>query len=279
MFSLSTALLAFFVGIVGAIFGGTQTFICTGFAGIFIYLLKAAGIESPFLMDTLLNTVFLPAIIFNAATVSTAFAARKYDIEGWDVNHSLLFTHDPAVMLVSGLGGLVGYLVFVFAQLLHLPADAGSFSVILVGVLTRLFLGHGHWVNPNATAYYKKEGARYWVFQAINALGVCGLTAIALSYVTPDFYTVGFNISAALILLSGFDTQHRTYPTTHHETLVVGYAMLMTGGNVLIAICFGILANLIYLLFARYCNENCDTHIDPPAVAIEACSLILFTLF
>ena len=131
MFSWSTALLSFFVGIVGAIFGGTQTFICTGFAGIFIYLLKATGVESPFLMDTLLNTVFLPAIIFNAATVSTAFAARKYDIEGWDVNHSLIFTHDPVVMLVSGLGGLVGYLVFVFAQMIHLPADAGSFSVIL----------------------------------------------------------------------------------------------------------------------------------------------------
>ena len=203
MFSWSTALLSFFVGIVGAIFGGTQTFICTGFAGIFIYLLKATGVESPFLMDTLLNTVFLPAIIFNAATVSTAFAARKYDIEGWDVNHSLIFTHDPVVMLVSGLGGLVGYLVFVFAQMIHLPADAGSFSVILVGVLTRLLLGHGHWINPDATAYYQKEGPRYWVFQVINALGVCGLTAIALSYVTPDFYTVGFNISAALILLSG----------------------------------------------------------------------------
>lgn len=33
MFSASTALLAFFVGIVGCIFGGTQTFIVTGFVG------------------------------------------------------------------------------------------------------------------------------------------------------------------------------------------------------------------------------------------------------
>ena len=51
-----------------------------------------------------------------------------------------------------------------------------------------------------------------------------------------------------------------------------------TGGNVVVSVLFGLLANVFYLLFARYCNENCDTHIDPPAVAIAACSLILWTL-
>ena len=154
MFSASTALLAFFVGIVGCIFGGTQTFIVTGFVGLFIYALQAVGITNAFLSETLMNTVFLPAIIFNAATVSTAYAARHYDIDGWDVNHSLLFTHDPFVSLLAGLGGVAGYLVFVFARAINLPADQGSFSVIVIGVLARLLLGHGNWVNPDATPYY-----------------------------------------------------------------------------------------------------------------------------
>ncbi len=279
MFDMTTAALAFLLGIVGGIFGGTQTFVVTGFAGILIYVLQAAGVTSAFLTDTLLNTVFLPAVIFNAATVSTALAARRgYDIEGWDVTHSLLFTHDPIVMLAAGFGGLAGYLVFAAAQALGVPADQGSCSVILIGVLTRLFLGHGHWVNPEATAYYQREGVRYWIFQLVNAVGICGVTAIVLSHVDPAYYTIGFSISAALILLGSYDTQHKTYPTTHHETLVVGYAMGATGGNVVVSVLFGMLANLIYLLFARYCNENCDTHIDPPAVAIAACSLILWTL-
>ena len=116
MFSASTALLAFFVGIVGCIFGGTQTFIVTGFVGLFIYALQAVGIQSEFLTETLMNTVFLPAIIFNAASVSTAYAAKHYDIEGWDINHSLLFTHDPIVSILAGLGGVAGYLVFAFAR-------------------------------------------------------------------------------------------------------------------------------------------------------------------
>lgn len=278
MFSASTALLAFFLGIVGAIFGGTQVFIVTGFAGLFIYALKAAGVESAFLTDTLLNTVFLPAVIFNAASVSTAFAARKgYDVEGWDVTHSLLFTHDPVVMLTAGLGGLAGYLVFAVAVTLGVPADQGSCSVIIIGVLTRLLLGNGHWVNPEATAYYQREGVNYWIFQLINATAICGVTAMVLSQVDSAYYTIGFSISAALILLSTFDVQHKTYPTTHHETLVVGYAMAATGGNVVLATIFGMIANLIYLLFARYCNENCDTHIDPPAVAIAIMSFILWT--
>lgn len=278
MFSASTALLAFCVGIVGSIFGGTQTFIVTGFAGLFIYGLKAAGVDSPFLMGTLLNTVFLPAVIFNAASVSTAYASRKYDIEGWDINHSLLFTHDPMVSLIAGLGGLAGYLLFAFAQFIDLPADQGSFSVIVLGVITRLVFGKGYWVNPEATSYYKQEGVRYWLFQFVNSIGICGLEAIALAQVPEEFYSVGFSVSAALIILTGFDSQRRTYPTTHHETLVVGYALAATGGNILVAVLFGMLSNLIYLLFARYCNTDCGTHIDPPAVAIGICSLILFNL-
>ena len=279
MFDASTAALAFLLGIFGAIIGGTQTFIMTGVAGLFIYALQAAGVASVFMTDTLLNTVFLPAIIFNAATVSTAFAARRgYDINGWDITHSLLFTHDPAVMLMAGVGGLVGYLVFTFARAIGLPADQGSFSVIVVGVATRALLGHGHWVNEQATAYYREAGGRYWLFQLVNATAVCGTTAIVLSHVEPAFYSVGFSISASLLLLQTYDPDRRTYPTTHHETLCVGYAMAATGGNVVASVLFGMLANLVYLLFARYCNERCDTHIDPPAVAIELVSLILWTL-
>ena len=279
MFSVTTAALSFFLGIVGAIIGGTQAFIMVGVAGLFIYALQAAGVSSAFLTDTLLNTVFLPAIIFNAATVSTALAAKRgHKIDGWDVTHSLLFTHDPVVMFTAGLGGLAGYLVFVLAQMLNIPADQGSFSVIIIGVLTRLVLGDGHWKNPNATAYYNEQGVNYWIFQLINAVGVCGVTAIVLSQVPPEFYTVGFSISAALLLLQSYDRQGLTYPTTHHETLIVGYAMAATGGNVVVSVLFGMLSNLIYLLFARYFNERCDTHLDPPAVAIEICSLILWTL-
>ena len=119
---------------------------------------------------------------------------------------------------------------------------------------------------------------RYRLRRRVSCVACCRGWDLGLSPAAPAYYTLGFPVSAALILLSTFDVQHKTYPTTHHETLVVGYAMGATGGNVVVAVLFGLLANLIYLLFARYCNENCDTHIDPPAVAIAICSFILWTL-
>ena len=115
-----------------------------------------------------------------------------------------------------------------------------------------------------------------WALLIVLA-GVISCWGLHLTQTFPAKVRIG--IYSFLILLSGFDTQRRTYPTTHHETLVVAYAMAATGANVALSIAFGMLSNLIYLLFARYFNENCDTHIDPPAVAIEICSLILFTCF
>ena len=49
MFSLSSIILAFFAGILGTLIGGTQTFICTGFVGLLIFLLEHVGVNTTFL--------------------------------------------------------------------------------------------------------------------------------------------------------------------------------------------------------------------------------------
>ena len=46
MFSLLSIILAFFAGILGALIGGTQTFICTGFVGLLIFLLEHVGVDT-----------------------------------------------------------------------------------------------------------------------------------------------------------------------------------------------------------------------------------------
>ena len=48
MFSLLSIILAFFAGILGALIGGTQTFICTGFVGLLIFLLEHVGVDTTF---------------------------------------------------------------------------------------------------------------------------------------------------------------------------------------------------------------------------------------
>lgn len=273
------AAFSFGVGILGAMFGGIQTFICTGFAGIVVYILKAAGVEPTLLGDSVLNTLLLPAIIFNGSAVATAAAARRYpQIKGWDITRSLIFTHDPLVMLVGGVAGMGGYLLFSLLTHIGLPADAGSVSIVIFGVVTRLTLSTGRKWNPGATAYYRKEGVRYWVFQTINCLAVAVVFAFILHEAGPQFYGVGFSISA-LLLIFGYAGDGQKVPTTHQITNIVGVTLGLTGGNMILAVVFGLIANTIYLVFSKYFNEDCSTHIDGPAVGIAATTLLLNIIF
>ena len=95
MFSLSSIILAFFAGILGTLIGGTQTFICTGFVGLLIFLLEHVGVNTTFLNEALSNNLFLPCIIFNAAGLATAYAGTKHEIRGVETSRSLAFTNDP----------------------------------------------------------------------------------------------------------------------------------------------------------------------------------------
>ena len=273
-------LFSFGVGILGAMLGGIQTFICTGFAGIIVYALKAAGVEPTLLGDTVLNMLLLPAIIFNGSAVATAVAAKKYpdQLQGWDISRSLIFLHDTGVMLVGGIAGALGYLLFSLFTHIGLPTDAGASAIIILGVIVRLTLSNGRKWNPDATTYYREQGFSYWVFQTVNCIAVAGVLGFILREAVPDFYGVGFSISAALLLF-GYAGDGQKVPTTHQITAVVGTALTLTGGNLLIAIAFALISNHIYLVFAKYFNEDCSTHIDPPAVGIVVASLLLNLIF
>ena len=85
-------------------------------------------------------------------------------------------------------------------------------------------------------------------------------------------------ISAALLIF-GYAGDGQKVPTTHQITSVVGTALGLTGGNVAIAVLFALISNHIYLVFAKYFNEDCSTHIDPPAVGILVGSLLANLLF
>lgn len=274
------AVFAFGVGILGAMFGGVETFICTGFAGIVVYTLKAAGVEPTLLGDSVLNTLLLPAIIFNGAAVATAVAARKYpdDVKGWDITRSLIFAHDTGVMLAGGAAGMGGYLLFSLLSHLGLPADAGSFAIVIFGVAVRLTLSTGRKWNPQATEYYREQGWRYWVYQSVTCIAIATVFALLLHDAGPEFYGVGFSISAALLLF-GYAGDGQKVPTTHQITNIVGVTLGLTGGNIVLAVLFGWIANMLYLVFSKYFNEDCSTHIDGPAVAIAVTTLVLNLVF
>ncbi len=272
--SLESAVLAFIAGCAGTIIGGTQTFIATGFIGILVALLQHAGADATFLNDVVLNHFFLPCIIFNGAAVATAVASKKYDIRGIETYRSLAFTNDPLILISGGIAGLAGYAIYFYANKIGLNMDVGSLSVVLVQVVARLLLADkDHYINRNNLRRLKYPDWYALSYQLLFT--VCISFAMAYFALKTKLYTIGFSISALSLIFSFTDSG---FPSTHHITLVTGYAAMVTG-NLWISVLFGVLAQVIFFLFAAVCNTDCETHIDPPAVAIAILSFVLFNFF
>lgn len=266
-------ILALLAGGAGALIGGTQTFIITGFVGIVSYILQACGVDTYFFNTYVLNMFFLPCIIFNGAVVATAYSAKHYNILGHQTNRSLAFTNDVLVIVMGALGGLGGYLIYALANQLQLPMDTGALSVLTIGTLVRFFLNDHQKMNKEKLNHLQTCPIKELSFQLLMALIVS--SAMAYFAYQTKFYTIGFSISA-LSLIFGFTDS--AFPSTHHTTLVTGYAVMQTG-SLGLGILFGVISHLISYIFGEIFNTDCGTHVDPPAVAIALCSFVLFVFF
>lgn len=273
MFDIQTIILAFVAGGVGTLIGGTQTFIITGFIGIIVFALQCCGVPTQFLNDVVLNTFFLPCIIFNGAGFATAYATKHYPIRGVETGRSLAFTHDPLVILSGGVAGVVGYFIYAFANAVHIPMDTGALSVAIVGLLGRLLFNQEQNYNQAGIDFIKKHDWKVLSYELLLAVFIS--YAMSFFALKTGLYTIGFSISALSLI---FGLSDRAFPATHHVTLVAGYAVMYTQ-NILIGVLFGVLAEIIFFVFGIIFNTDCGTHIDPPAIAIGICSLLIFTIF
>ncbi len=271
--NLQYFVLAFFSGALGSMIGGTASFVMTGFIGILSVVLAASGVNVTLFNDQFLNLVFMPCVCFNGACAAMAYSAnvKHYGNNGADGNRSMYFTQDPTVLLVGGIFGVIGYSIYTLLTYLGFPADQGAVSVMTVGFIVRFLFGTHKWKNRNANIIFRKEVRKLWPFQICFAAVVAYVVAYFVDLT--GLTSIGFSVSALSLI---FAFSHPDFPATHHISMVAGYAVMQTG-NIFIAVLFGILAQLIFILFTQYFNTDLDTHIDGPAVAIATCSLIIFT--
>lgn len=265
-------ILSFFAGILGAVTGGTQVFILTGIVGILVNVLSLNGIVIPFLTDIILNLILVPCISFNGAAAATAYAAKHHDIRGIDTNRSLLFTKDYKVFAVAGVGGVIGYLLLSLFTYFNLPTDIGGFVVVLVGYGIRIIF-KGKLVNKEQFLPSRQAFISMFSFQIVFAIIIGLFTAFIVN--ATGITGFGFSLSAASLY---FTFKYPSFPATHQMTMVAGYAFAQTG-NLLITVLFSIAAQIIFTIYGMKCNTDCDTHIDPPAVAIASLSFIIFMFF
>lgn len=270
---LTQVILAFCAGAVGTVIGGMEAFIVYGVIALIGFILSVCGVDVATYNTYVANLFFLPAVMFSATVPATGYAAKHYDIQSWEIDRSLAFAHDPMTFLIGGFTGVCGFLLFTFAVYAGIPMDQGSFSVVTVALLSRLIFPRPQIINKDALRVIN-DGQR-WGFLALMTIVIAIPTAFFVQLTGNA--SIGFIFSAISLLLQLFP-KTRDFPTTHQITMVTGYAMLASG-NIGIAVLFALLAELIFTLFADFFNMGCGTHIDPPAVSIGLCSLIIFLIF
>jgi hypothetical protein len=269
---------AFGGGAFGALLGGIPVFILTGVLAIIGGVLGLAGIAEPTIGNITFGSFLGPHIAFSAACASAAFAANKRKTleNASNVLKPLYGINDYTVILVGGVFGVVGFLFhYLYGTVLGLKTDLPALTVFTVLMIARLLFG-----KTGPIGKYKGTGKRMWLSDSktlinhivlgavigivVGGVGISMMNSGVSAKAMSTYAIVCFGISAVslIFLQTGF-----SIPVTHHITLPVAVAVVLTG-NLFIAITIGIISAVLWVIACNTINSHCDTYIDPPATTI-----------
>jgi hypothetical protein len=269
---------AFGGGAFGALLGGIPVFILTGVLAIIGGVLGLAGIAEPTIGNITFGSFLGPHIAFSAACASAAFAANKRKTldNASNVVKPLYGINDYTVILVGGVFGVVGFLFhYLYGTVLGLKTDLPALTVFTVLMISRLLFG-----KTGPIGKYTGTGKRMWLPDSktlinhivlgavigivVGGVGISMMNSGVSAKAMSTYAIVCFGISAVslIFLQTGF-----SIPVTHHITLPVAVAVVLTG-NLFIAIIIGIISAVLWIIAGNTINSHCDTYIDPPATTI-----------
>lgn len=312
MFSILDLIVAAGGGAFAAAIGAQTSFTFTGFAYLFgmAGLLAAPNSEAlgGFIDYVAFGPVFGPHIAWAGGAAATAYAGKMGYIEHGRLVAQPLTLNRPDIFLVGAVFGMGGYATNI--GLAQIPGfgeglgwtDTVALTVVLSHVVARVLFGvktrsifgpypygplgtgeGSHWVEHQerwsmTTIHGFFSGLIFaagavWVIQNFGADSVIG----------GKIFLIGWAISALtlLYLSTGVPT-----PVTHHMTIIGALAAakflivfsLSPLAAVLIGAVFGAIAGLVGEALARLMNNNGDTHIDPPALAIFPMTTVIFAI-
>jgi hypothetical protein len=291
---------AFGGGVIGAYLGALPAFIMTGVFATIGGLATAAGAPADIAVGAFAFGSFLgPHVAFAGGVAAAGYAGRKKKLEcGADILSSLNGLGAPDVLMVGGLFGVLGYLVWYLVGLTPFGAitDRPGFTVFVLAVVTRLVFG-----STGLTGKYTGTEKRQWISRGNamwNTIVLGGGIGVAVSFVAASlaaggasdtvmgiFPIICFGFSAITLIFTqtGF-----ACPATHHITLPAGLAAVAGiaawgSAGALLGVLFGILSAVFGDFVGKTFNSYVDSHIDPPATTIFvmtcAVSLVKMAIF
>lgn len=280
-------LVAFGGGIFGAAIGALPAFSFVGILtmlGVAIQLAVAPEASDFFGVPF---GVFGPHVGgFASGVAAAAYAAKKGKLDtGRNIVTAGMGLNSPDVLLVGGIFGALGYLIFWL--LTFIPSfsptlawtDMPGMTVVISAFIARFAWGTcglcGK-AEPGQKFFAPTDATMWLVFQShrgqLMMIGIGGGLLggwLGLTYGTPGVL-LAFGISAASLL---FLTLGVLTPVTHHIMMpaaIVGAA----SGSILWAAIAGLICAFTGEFFARLFLTHGDTHIDPPACTIALMTMV-----
>jgi hypothetical protein len=313
--SLSTLLICFGGGIVGAAFGGLWSII---FVGILVFagcLIVIAGGSDFVLLQIGFGPIFGPqagGFVSGAAAVCYSVGIKKNHPSGSakDVLSPLVGTSWD-VLAVGGIFGVFGWALQHVLLLIPIinQFDCIALTVALASLLARyLFLKEMPWGKPESIKQYGLLGTNnyaiswcgwqsppltiavlglgasimsvamaYGLKQLLDPMAAKGLISGAGAFLAP--LTIGFAI--ALVNLVGLQLGSgsiQKVPVYHCQAIISALGFLVTG-SFAAGVILGVLSGYLQELVARLTYNHASSHLDPPVTTIGIATFIINILF
>lgn len=279
---------AFAGGLMGAALGGLPVFILCGVAAMIGAGLALSGADGSFDTIVTFGPLLGPQISFAGGAAAAVYAARIGKLgSGRDIASALMGLNRPDVLLIGGLFGALGYVLWwALAQLTI--GDIGAtnpiaLSIVLTALIARVAFGK---TGPFGKV---RAGDNRWRASDVGSwlpwqndpkqlvlLGLGG--GIVASWTTlqaPQLAVLGFGIATVGLVFLQFGTK---VPVWHHVALAAAQVMVVAGGDFYWGVTFGLMAAFIGEFWACVFTAHGDSHIDPPSAALATTFTIMALL-
>jgi hypothetical protein len=278
-FSILWLVAAFGGGVLGAALGALPIFILCGAAAIVGAGINLATGSGNFSNLVAWGPVLGPQISFAGGAAAAVYAMKKGKLaNGRDIASALMGLNSPDVLLVGGLFGVIGYLLWwAFAQL---PAIGGlgftnpiALSIVVNALIARLAFGKTGLfgkVRSGDNRWRASEVGNWlpWMSKPSQLLMVGLGFGVVVSYCTvqePKLAGLWFGFAALSLVFLQFGVK---VPVWHHVALSAELVIAAAGGDIWWGLAFAFLAIYLGEFYAMLFTAHGDNHVDPPSAAL-----------
>jgi hypothetical protein len=270
-------LASFGAGIFGAAIGGLPAFILCGVAAM-IGAATGQLDKGSYLGGVAFGLILGPQISFAGGAAAAAYAAKRGKLAaGRDIATALMGLKSPDVLLVGGVFGVIGYLLW--WGIAQIPfEDVGitnpiALSIVINAIIARLVFGK--------TGVFGKvpSGDNRWLASKLHSwipwqnapleLLTIGLGfGIAVSYATklyPQYFGLWFGVATVGLVFLQFGI---TVPVWHHIALAAEQVMVIAGADMWWGVTFAVLGAFFGDFYGQLFTAHGDSHIDPPSASL-----------